>query len=181
MPSINDVYTSKFIKGSDLQRDGQPLSAKLTIINIEITQLPDNGKGPRNQLVLHFANTDKQLGLNATNARVLGAMYGEDYSQWGGKQVHMRGLYKSVAGSPMWVVDVFDPRAFSQTADFAQSAPPAPAAAPRPAPAAAAPALASAPALPPYNDFGGDDRTPVQHSATAGADETGEWTDDIPF
>lgn len=92
MPNIYDLYPSKFLRAEDLA--GQDVLA--VIDRLEIPEPPEaaatvgDGEGeddrPANP-VLHFSNLKKALGLNWTNARTIARAYGENFSEWTGKEI----------------------------------------------------------------------------------------------
>lgn len=197
MPSINELYESPFLKGEDLQQNGVPRTAKIVITNYELNQAPGrDGGAPKTQLVLHFNGRRKnRFGLNSGNAKMLGTILGDDYAQWIGQTVHLRGVYKPIGRDMKWLIEVYDPRAFADPLDLGSQPPAAPAAAPapgmRPGPVQSAPR----PQLPAMNDFGGGDQTPVvnghddylpanygNEGAAQPAGQAGDFPeDDIPF
>jgi hypothetical protein len=82
MASINDIYTSKWLVAADLKR--QPRTYTITRVSIGTV---GQGAEAKTQLILNFEEIDKPLGLNVTNSRAIGNIYGEDYEEWTGEAV----------------------------------------------------------------------------------------------
>ena len=83
--NINDVYqsTSSFLRAADLKGS----TVRLTIAEIG-THVFNEGKSDQKvQVILSFEGKDKKLGLNVTNARVIGSLLGDDTDGWIGKEI----------------------------------------------------------------------------------------------
>ena len=94
MPHWRSLIPSEYLKASDLA--GRDFT--LTIVAIERRQLDklakpgadDDAKGKSGKErrgVVTFKETEKFLPLNVVNAMSLAAMWGNDYTQWGGRRV----------------------------------------------------------------------------------------------
>lgn len=82
MARISDVYPSKYFTAADLQ--GQ--AHAYTIAQADIGWVGE-GDQARQQVMLTFEESDKQLGLNKTNAKAITGLYGDDTDDWIGEQV----------------------------------------------------------------------------------------------
>ena len=81
-----ETYTSEWLKAGDMLEAGQDAGLNLTIAKIA-TQTMDDGKQQR---VLGFRETEKHLGLNATNWDAIAAITGEDDDdRWVGKRINI--------------------------------------------------------------------------------------------
>jgi hypothetical protein len=85
---ITEVYSSSggFLKAEDITK---PTTA--TIQSIEcVTKDYNDGKGPKQQLVVSFVGKEKKLGLNFTNAQKLAELTGKDDSDdWVGVTIKL--------------------------------------------------------------------------------------------
>ena len=90
MPNIDDIYAAKsnYLKHADL--NGKPVA--LVISDVTIEELEDRDTGDKKkQLVLHFVNTEKRLGLNKTNAKAISIVTSEaDYTKWVGWKIRLK-------------------------------------------------------------------------------------------
>jgi len=75
---IDQLYPSKFLRCADL--NGQPL--RVTIAGIKREDL-----GGESKVVLSFANGEKSLILNKTNARTIAKTLGDETRAWAGKDI----------------------------------------------------------------------------------------------
>ncbi len=109
MPKIGEIYQSRFITSDDFQNPVQ-----LTILRTYIDSPPTRpGETPRQQVVLQFHETQKELGLNRSNATVLASMYGDDTDYWQNKKVV---IFKEIGmsfGQQKWLVKIRDERAYA--------------------------------------------------------------------
>lgn len=88
MPRGSDIYKSPWLKAADLYGDDDEMT--LTISRTGIHEFEDSRtRETKAQIVLEFRELeDKKLGLNATNFRMLAAIFGSDESDdWIGQQV----------------------------------------------------------------------------------------------
>lgn len=83
--NINDFYQteSKWLKASDLKKDGKPIKASLVIDRCELVEFKDNTK----KLGVFFQGKEKGLILNKTNAALIGEQHGNDTVAWKGKSI----------------------------------------------------------------------------------------------
>lgn len=89
MPRGSDIYKSPWLKAADLY-DGEDDEATYTISRTDLHEFEDSRtKESKTQIVLEFRElADKKLGLNATNFRMLAAIFQSDESDdWIGNQV----------------------------------------------------------------------------------------------
>lgn len=80
MVNVNDIFTSKYLKASDL-RDKPHL---VTITGAEPIKMDEGMK-----ILVHFLEFEKGLVLNKTNSGNLSDYLGPDTDQWHGKQTVM--------------------------------------------------------------------------------------------
>lgn len=94
MARLGDVYKSSFIKAT---RDGDidcdackgEREVTLTIKSSEVGKV-GQGDEEREQIVVHFAETEQTLGLNVTNARSIQNIAGsDDTDDWTGKRIEL--------------------------------------------------------------------------------------------
>jgi hypothetical protein len=78
--NVSQAYPSKYLKASDL--NGQNIT-----ITIKKAELEEIGFDQERKLVLSFANTDKSMVLNKTNANTIAKLYGEETDDWNGKRI----------------------------------------------------------------------------------------------
>lgn len=85
--NINDFYQTegKWLKASDLKKDGKPVKAKLIIDRAEVVEFKDNTK----KLGVFFVGKEKGLVLNKTNAALIAEQHGQDTGGWKGKEVRI--------------------------------------------------------------------------------------------
>jgi hypothetical protein len=79
---ISDVFPSKYVKAADLE--GRTVT--LTIKDLRIEKM-GHGSEEERKPVLYFEKATKGLVLNATNARTIAALYGDESDDWPGKRV----------------------------------------------------------------------------------------------
>lgn len=79
MPKLNEIFSGDYLKAEDLQ--GR--NARVTISSVTVKEFDDGKK-----LILHFANKDKCLVCNKTNASIIEEVLGSnDTDDWEGKSV----------------------------------------------------------------------------------------------
>ena len=78
--NVNDLFPSRWIKSDDLA------AADLTLTMREVTV---EELGPENESmpVLWFADDERGLPLNVTNARSIEELHGPETNLWGGRKV----------------------------------------------------------------------------------------------
>ena len=94
--NINDVYVSSsgFLKASDLKGQTIPL----VISEIGSHTFNEGKPDQKNQITLSFEGKEKKLGLNATNARAIAALLGDETNEWMGKQIKIYPTKTDFAG-----------------------------------------------------------------------------------
>lgn len=81
LPSINDIYGGKKgLKAADLRGRAHLLK----IAETELVKFNDGAK-----IVLHFHGKEKGLVLNKTNAEMISAKFGEDWTNWDGCEIEV--------------------------------------------------------------------------------------------
>src|SRR4051812_17319152 len=84
MPRGSDIYSSKWLKADDLRDDEETF----TITGSGVHTFKESDGKEKQQLTLSFHETDKALGLNVTNYRVLEGIFGsDDTDDWHGHKV----------------------------------------------------------------------------------------------
>lgn len=81
MPSLDDLYPSKWLKASDLK--GQ--SYRMTIDRVTIEDVGEHDRKP----VLWLKGANKGIVLNRTNADSVGLSHGRNTDAWTGKEVEI--------------------------------------------------------------------------------------------
>ena len=104
--NINDVYqsSSNFLKAVDLKGQTIPL----TISEIGTHVFDEGTPKQKTQIVLSFEGKDKKLGLNATNARTIGALLGDDTDGWIGKQIKIYPTKTEFAGQTVDCIRIYE-------------------------------------------------------------------------
>lgn len=83
MPSINDLFPSRWLKADDLADDED------TIVTIKSVGVEEVGQGDdrEEKAVVFFRELDKGLVLNKTNASAIAQQHGDDTDDWTGKRI----------------------------------------------------------------------------------------------
>ena len=81
---LNDLYPSRYLKPADIDDDD-------LVLTIDKVLVEEMGFVDRKETkpVLYFRNLDKVLVLNRTNANTIANLYGDQLSNWTGKQVSL--------------------------------------------------------------------------------------------
>jgi hypothetical protein len=81
MPSVKDLFPSKYLSAKDL--DDEDL-----IVTIKRVEEEEVGQGDKKEdkYVLYFKGVEKGMVLNKTNANTLAALLGDETDDWIGKQ-----------------------------------------------------------------------------------------------
>ncbi len=84
---VEDLYASDstWLKADDLKNKEH----KAVIDKITIQEVKDDKGKPVNKLDVSFVGKDKSLLLNKTNATAIAKGYGDDFSEWQGKEIIM--------------------------------------------------------------------------------------------
>jgi hypothetical protein len=100
MSTKSDLFPSKWFKASDIPETGLPVRiAKITRESI--------GTEQKDKPIVHFANQEKALVLNATNFDCIDAALNEsDTDKWTGRVVELFATETSFAGKVMPCVRV---------------------------------------------------------------------------
>ena len=75
--------------------DGQEMLLTITKVTVETVK---NQSGEEQCPTIHFAEHDKPLVLNKTNAKSIAAKHGTDADQWSGKQITLKESVTSFGG-----------------------------------------------------------------------------------
>ena len=81
MPSIHDLLPSKYLKKDDIG------AGKLVTIAGVARENVGTDDEPQEKVVLKFNEFDKGFVANLTNVYAIAAIYGDDYTDWIGKQI----------------------------------------------------------------------------------------------
>ena len=82
MTTVNDAFPSPYLKAADLNNRTIKLKMDKVIFE-EIGQEKDR------KPVLYFADTKKGMVLNKTNATTIGAVHGQEFEGWTGKEIEL--------------------------------------------------------------------------------------------
>lgn len=82
MTKVSDIYGGNWVKAEHLQ--GQDVTVQIESVSVE--QVGD-GDDKKKQIVLGFVGMEKRLGVNATNANTISALYGDEIETWSGKAI----------------------------------------------------------------------------------------------
>lgn len=80
---ISEVYPTKYVTAADLQ--GRTIMLTIKAVTLDEMMTHDNKKVLKP--VAWFERTAKGLVMNATNARVIANLYGDDTDGWSGKRI----------------------------------------------------------------------------------------------
>ena len=78
---ISQLYPSKYVKAADLE------GRTVTIDKLVIEDMQNHNGDKERKPVLYFRKATKGLVLNATNARTIAALYGDESNDWPGKRI----------------------------------------------------------------------------------------------
>jgi len=70
-----------------LDKRGQPITAKMTVKDVQIKQINNGRGGNEDKPVVSFKERPKLLVLNKTNARAIAVQYGGETDDWVGEQI----------------------------------------------------------------------------------------------
>jgi len=82
---FDDLYGSKYLSAADL--GGRQKRAKIADVNVE--DLREKDGSTKRKYVVAFANEDKSLVLNKTNALRLAQAFGKNRASWTGQLVEL--------------------------------------------------------------------------------------------
>lgn len=103
MPHILELFDpSKYICAFELQSKDRTV----TIQTVRGEQIEGEGNRKAKKPVIHFTDWPKPLVLNKTNAKVLIALYGSDYTKWAGKRITIYPTTAKMAGEDVDAVRV---------------------------------------------------------------------------
>jgi len=110
MASLADVYgsgSSDHLKAEDIKNpDGTFRVIQATIESFEVVNFAKEGDKDQFKIVLSLVGKDKSVVMNVTNAGLVGAQYGADYTTWPGKDVIITGSPKKYNGNLVPGIDV---------------------------------------------------------------------------
>lgn len=118
-PNIHDLVESRWLKAANI---AEPKVYTLTG-QAEQVNMAQPGQPAQLKPVVYFAEVTQGLALNATNIKMLDALFGPDYTQWKNRQVELYTVDTTdQQGKPVKGIRLRTPA----PAPFAPSAPPAP-------------------------------------------------------
>ena len=82
MTKVSDIYGGNWVKAEHLK--GQNVTVQIESVGVEEV---GDGDDKKKQIVLSFVGMEKRLGVNATNAGTIGALYGDEIEAWAGKPI----------------------------------------------------------------------------------------------
>jgi hypothetical protein len=82
MPNIDGLFPHTYLRAVDFT---QPTT--VTILRVQQEEMENKEGEKETKPVIYFAEYEKGMVLNITNANILSEMYGKDYSQWTGAKV----------------------------------------------------------------------------------------------
>ncbi len=82
MTTVNDAFPSPYLKAADLNNR----TIKLKMDNVTFEEI---GQEKDKKPVLFFAEVKKGLVLNKTNATTIGAVHGQEFEGWTGKEIEL--------------------------------------------------------------------------------------------
>ena len=82
MTTVNDAFPSNFLKAADLNNR----TIKLKIDKVVFEEI---GQNKDKKPVAYFTDVKKGLVLNKTNATTIGAVHGQEFEGWTGKEIEL--------------------------------------------------------------------------------------------
>ncbi len=82
MTTISDAFPSNFLKAADLNTR----TVKVTIDKVVFEEI---GQNKDQKPVVYFTDVKKGLVLNKTNAKTIGAVHGQEFEGWTGKEIEI--------------------------------------------------------------------------------------------
>ena len=82
MITVNDAFPSNYLKAADL--NNRTIKLKMDKVTFE-----EIGQDKDKKPVLYFADVKKGLVLNKTNATTIGAVHGQEFEGWTGKEIEL--------------------------------------------------------------------------------------------
>lgn len=83
--NINNAFPSKWLKSGDVPEDADLV---LTITTVDVETV-GQGEDAQEKPVAYFAETDKGLVLNKTNAGTIATLHGPETDGWAGKKISL--------------------------------------------------------------------------------------------
>lgn len=111
MPTIHDIYQSKYLKAADL-RSGTIIA---TIDRVDVETFENDGKQTIRP-VIHFKEKVKPLVCNKTNGELIDKLYPGDFANWSGKKITLAFGLVNVKGQQTETIRVLPPPAESPAA-----------------------------------------------------------------
>ena len=82
MPTVSDAFPSNYLKAADL--NNRTIKVKIDKVVFE-----EVGQNKDQKPVMYFADVKKGLVLNKTNATTIGAVHGQEFEGWTGKEIEL--------------------------------------------------------------------------------------------
>ena len=91
--NINNAFPSKYLKSGDIE------DADLILTITEVVQeTVGQGEDAESKPIVYFAETEKGMVLNKTNANAIAGMYGPETDGWAGKRIALFATEVDFAG-----------------------------------------------------------------------------------
>ena len=82
MTTVSDAFPSNYLKAADLNNR----TIKLKIDKVIFEEI---GQNKDQKPVMYFADVKKGLVLNKTNATTIGAVHGQEFEGWTGREIEL--------------------------------------------------------------------------------------------
>ena len=82
MTTVSDAFPSNWLRAADLNNR----TIKVTIDKVVFEEI---GQNKDKKPVMYFEKVQKGLILNKTNATTIGAVYGQEFEGWTGKEIEL--------------------------------------------------------------------------------------------
>jgi hypothetical protein len=115
MPTIRDIYQSKYLKAADL-RGGTII---VTISRVDVETFENDGKQTIRPVIHFRENNVKPLVCNKTNGELIDKLYPGDFANWSGKKITLAFGLVNVKGQQTETIRVLPPPAESPAAQKA--------------------------------------------------------------
>ncbi len=91
MTTVSDAFPSNFLKAADLNNR----TVRVTIDKVIFEEI---GQNKDKKPVMFFADVKKGMVLNKTNATTIGAVHGQEFEGWTGKEIELFSMMVSYQG-----------------------------------------------------------------------------------
>lgn len=115
--NINSAFPSKYLKSADLPEDGDLI---LTMDDVSIETVGQD-EDAEQRPILRFADHEKALVLNKTNANTIAAMYGPETENWKGQRIALFATEVAYQGKMTLAIRVRVRKPEAKTASIAEA------------------------------------------------------------